>query len=95
MCVLFCVVVILLVVVVVVFVGIWFWCYYMFLFWICDVWVWVDVVVVVLDVFGWVIDLEVKDNQVVKVGDVLMCIDQECYQVNLEQVCVVVEICYQ
>ncbi len=40
-------------------------------------------------------DLEVKDNQVVKVGDVLMRIDQERYQANLEQARAVAETRHQ
>lgn len=71
------VVVTLLVVAAAVLAGIWLWRYYMLSPWTRDARVRADVVVVAPDVSGWVTDLEVKDNQVVKVGDVLMRIDQE------------------
>lgn len=79
------VVVTLLVVAAAVLAGIWLWRYYMLSPWTRDARVRADVVVVAPDVSGWVTDLEVKDNQVVKVGDVLMRIDQERYQANLSR----------
>ncbi|HGP0064337.1 TPA: biotin/lipoyl-binding protein, partial [Pseudomonas aeruginosa] len=89
------VVVTLLVVAAAVLAGIWLWRYYMLSPWTRDARVRADVVVVAPDVSGWVTDLEVKDNQVVKVGDVLMRIDQERYQANLEQARAVAETRHQ
>lgn len=51
-----------------------------------DVYVLVDIIDVVLEVSGCIVELVVIDNQVVKQGDLLFCIDLCLYEVNLVKV---------
>ncbi|WP_339486011.1 HlyD family secretion protein [Pseudomonas sp. EL_65y_Pfl2_R95] len=68
-----------------VFAGHWLWNYYMYSPWTRDARVRADVVTIAPDVSGAVVGLSVQDNQRVKVGDLLMQIDPERYDVALEQ----------
>lgn len=79
----------LVVVVLVVVVGWCVWQCYIDEFWICDVCIWVDVLQIVFDVVGFVIVVNVCDNQYVQCGELLFQIDFVCYQLVLVQVCVV------
>src|SRR5215510_4206311 len=65
--------------------GDWLWRYYMLSPWTRDARVRADVVVIAPDVSGWVTELKVQDNQLIKAGDLLMSIDHERYQANVEQ----------
>src|SRR5882724_11948547 len=56
------------------------WIHYMRSPWTRDARVRADVVTIAPDVAGFVSDLRVKDNQVVKKGDILFIIDQERYR---------------
>src|SRR5215475_8090603 len=56
------------------------WNYYMLSPWTRDARVRADVVMVAPDVAGFVNDLRVKENQVVRKGDVLFVLDQERYK---------------
>lgn len=56
------------------------WNYYMYSPWTRDARVRADVVTISPDVAGFVTDLRIKDNQVVKKGDVLFILDQERYK---------------
>lgn len=67
------------------FAGRWVWEYYMYSPWTRDARVRADVVTIAPDVSGAVVELNVSDNQRVKVGDLLMSIDPERYEVALEQ----------
>jgi multidrug resistance efflux pump len=59
------------------------WNYYMYSPWTRDARVRADVVTIAPDVAGFVTDLRVKDNQVVKKGDILFVLDQERYKLAL------------
>ncbi|MEK9845391.1 biotin/lipoyl-binding protein, partial [Thalassospira sp.] len=59
--------------------------YYMNEPWTRDGRVRADIINVAADVPGYVVDVPVKDNQLVKKGDVLMRIDPEHYQVAVRQ----------
>ncbi|RJG14063.1 HlyD family secretion protein [Pseudomonas cavernicola] len=61
------------------------WQYYMLSPWTRDARIRADVVVIAPDVSGWVVDLRVHDNQQVKVGDLLLSLDRERFQVALEK----------
>lgn len=61
------------------------WRFYMLSPWTRDARVRADIVTIAPDVSGWVIQLNVKDNQQVKQGDVLMTIDKDRYQATYEQ----------
>ena len=56
------------------------WIYYMHSPWTRDARVRADVVTIAPDVAGFVSDLRVKDNQVVKKGDILLILDQDRYK---------------
>ncbi len=56
------------------------WDYYMLSPWTRDARVRADVVTVAPDVAGFVTDLRVKDNQIVRKGDILVILDQERYK---------------
>ncbi|MDD2160298.1 efflux RND transporter periplasmic adaptor subunit [Pseudomonas sp. MIL19] len=79
------VVVTLVVVLVAVLAGWWLWHFYMFSPWTRDARVRADVVTIAPDVSGWVVELQVQDNQQVKAGDLLMTIDRERYQAALDK----------
>lgn len=53
------------------------WRFYMLSPWTRDARVRADIVTIAPDVAGWVIELNVKDNQEVEKGDVLMTIDKD------------------
>lgn len=61
------------------------WRFYMLSPWTRDARIRADIVTIAPDVSGWVIKLNVKDNQQVKKGDVLMTIDKDRYQAAYEQ----------
>jgi RND family efflux transporter MFP subunit len=63
--------------------GLWLWRFYMLSPWTRDARVRADVVVISPDVAGWVTHLPVRDNQLVKKGDLILKIDQERYQATL------------
>ncbi|TWI55696.1 RND family efflux transporter MFP subunit [Pseudomonas duriflava] len=63
--------------------GLWLWRFYMLSPWTRDARIRADVVVVAPDVAGWVTNLAVEDNQLVKKGDLLLEIDRERYQASL------------
>ncbi|MDG9922615.1 MULTISPECIES: efflux RND transporter periplasmic adaptor subunit [unclassified Pseudomonas] len=65
--------------------GWWLWHFYMISPWTRDARVRADVVTIAPDVSGWVVELKVRDNQQVKVGDLLMSIDRERYQAALDK----------
>lgn len=73
------------VVVLAVFLGAHLWNYYMNAPWTRDGKVRADVVRVAADVSGFVTDVKVQDNQVVKKGDTLFIIDQTRFQLALRQ----------
>ncbi len=61
------------------------WRFYMLSPWTRDARVRADIVTIAPDVAGWVIELNVKDNQEVEKGDVLMTIDKDRYQAAYDQ----------
>ncbi|MDD2057421.1 HlyD family secretion protein [Pseudomonas sp. GD03860] len=61
------------------------WLHYMNTPWTRDGRVRADIINVAADVPGYVVDVPVRDNQLVKKGDVLMQIDPEHYQVAVRQ----------
>ena len=61
------------------------WVHYMNTPWTRDGRVRADIINVAADVPGYVVDVPVRDNQLVKKGDVLMQIDPEHYQVAVKQ----------
>ncbi|MCW2269799.1 MULTISPECIES: efflux RND transporter periplasmic adaptor subunit [Pseudomonas] len=61
------------------------WLHYMNTPWTRDGRVRADIINVAADVPGYVVDVPVRDNQLVKKGDVLMLIDPEHYQVAVRQ----------
>lgn len=61
------------------------WRFYMLSPWTRDARVRADIVTIAPDISGWVIKLNVKDNQEVKSGDVLMVIDPDRYQAAYDQ----------
>jgi RND family efflux transporter MFP subunit len=65
--------------------GWWLWHFYMISPWTRDARVRADVVTIAPDVSGWVVALQVQDNQQVKAGDLLMTIDRERYQAALDK----------
>ncbi|TBU91924.1 efflux RND transporter periplasmic adaptor subunit [Phytopseudomonas dryadis] len=65
--------------------GHWIWQHYLYSPWTRDARVRADVITIAPDVSGWVVALEVRDNQEVKAGDLLLSIDRERYQAALEQ----------
>ncbi len=65
--------------------GYWLWHYYMLSPWTRDARVGADVVIVAPDVSGWVVKLNVVDNQHVKAGDLLLNIDRQRYQAALDK----------
>jgi RND family efflux transporter MFP subunit len=75
----------LIVVVLAVLAGWWLWHFYMISPWTRDARVRADVVTIAPDVSGWVVALQVQDNQQVKAGDLLMTIDRERYQAALDK----------
>lgn len=68
-----------------VFSGAWVWNHYRQSPWTRDGRVRADVVIVAPDVAGWVTKLHVRDNQMVKTGDVLFEIDEARYQATLDE----------
>ncbi|MGX5220170.1 efflux RND transporter periplasmic adaptor subunit [Pseudomonas segetis] len=73
------------------FAGHWLWNYYMYSPWTRDARVRADIATIAPDVSGAVVGLSLKDNQRVSVGDLLMKIDPERYDVALEQAKAVLE----
>lgn len=67
------------------------WRFYMLSPWTRDARVRADIVTIAPDVSGWVVALNVKDNQQVKKGDVLMTIDKDRYQAAYNQAKAVAE----
>jgi multidrug resistance efflux pump len=65
--------------------GSWLWQHYLYSPWTRDSRVRADVMMIAPDVSGWVVKLNVVDNQDVKAGDLLMTIDQDRYRAELEQ----------
>lgn len=65
--------------------GYWLWQYYLYSPWTRDARVRADVVTVAPDVAGWVESLQVRDNQRVEQGDLLMVLDKARYEAALEQ----------
>ena len=61
------------------------WINYMTTPWTRDGRVRADIINVAADVPGYVVDVPVKDNQLVRKGDVLMRIDPEHYEVAVRQ----------
>ncbi|UVJ44888.1 HlyD family secretion protein [Pseudomonas sp. LS1212] len=61
------------------------WVHYMNTPWTRDGRVRADIINVAADVPGYVVDVPVRDNQLVKKGDLLMQIDPEHYQIALKQ----------
>ena len=61
------------------------WVHYMNTTWTRDVRVRADIINVAADVNGYVVNVPVKDNQLVKKGDVLLEIDPEHYQIMVKQ----------
>lgn len=61
------------------------WRFYMLSPWTRDARVRADIVTIAPDVAGWVVKLNVKDNQEVNEGDVLMVIDKDRYQAAYDQ----------
>lgn len=61
------------------------WRFYMLSPWTRDARVRADIVTIAPDVAGWVVELNVKDNQEVKEGDVLMTIDKDRYKAAYDQ----------
>jgi len=59
------------------------WEYYMYSPWTRDARVEADVVSIAPDVSGFVVDLRIKDNQLVRKGDVLFVLDQARYKLAL------------
>ena len=59
------------------------WDYYMLSPWTRDARVDADVVTIAPDVAGFVTDLRVRDNQIVRKGDILLVIDRERYKLAL------------
>lgn len=80
-----------LVVVLAVLAGYWLWQHYMLSPWTRDARVRADVVIIAPDVSGWVVDLKVRDNQLVKAGDLLMSVDHERYQAAVDKARAVAE----
>lgn len=74
-----------------VFAGYRLWQYYMLTPWTRDARVRADVVVIAPDVSGWVRALNVRDNQRVEAGDLLMSIDRERFQAAFDQASAVAE----
>ncbi|MBJ9978498.1 HlyD family secretion protein [Pseudomonas sp. S75] len=74
-----------------VFAGYRLWQYYMLTPWTRDARVRADVVVIAPDVSGWVRALNVRDNQHVEAGDLLMSIDRERFQAAFDQASAVAE----
>ncbi|SDI30175.1 RND family efflux transporter, MFP subunit [Pseudomonas flavescens] len=72
--------------------GSWIWQHYLYSPWTRDARVRADVVTIAPDVSGWVVELEVRDNQQVKAGDLLMSIDRDRYQAAVEKAQAVVDI---
>ncbi|MFG0414141.1 efflux RND transporter periplasmic adaptor subunit [Pseudomonas sp. zjy_8] len=75
-----------------IFAGSWIWQHYMYSPWTRDARVRADVVTIAPDVSGWVLELEVRDNQQVKAGDLLMTIDRDRYLAAVEKAQAVVDI---
>ena len=65
--------------------GWWLWHFYMIAPWTRDARVRADVVTIAPDVSGWVVELNLRDNQQVQAGDLLMSIDRERYQAALDK----------
>lgn len=65
--------------------GYWLWHHYLYSPWTRDARIRADVVTVAPDVAGWVDVLNVRDNQQVKEGELLMVLDKARYQAALEQ----------
>lgn len=61
------------------------WRHYMYSPWTRDGRIKADVITIAPDVSGLVVDVPVKDNSRVKKGDLLLVIDQDRYQLDLEQ----------
>ncbi|MGY4535147.1 RND family efflux transporter MFP subunit [Pseudomonas sp. TE3786] len=61
------------------------WRYYMLSPWTRDARIRADVVVIAPDLSGWVVDLQVHDNQEVKAGDLLLSLDRQRYQAALDK----------
>jgi len=75
-----------------IFAGSWIWQHYMYSPWTRDARVRADVVTIAPDVSGWVVELNVRDNQQVKAGDLLMSVDHDRYQAAVEKARAVVDI---
>lgn len=73
------------------FAGNWVWQYYMYSPWTRDARVRADIITIAPDVSGSVVAMPVRDNQIVKAGDLLVSIDHERYAVALEQAQAVAE----
>jgi len=73
------------IVVVAILIGYKLWVYYMDEPWTRDGRVRAEIVNIAPDVSGYVVELPVKDNQLVKKGDLLMQIDPSHYQIAVEQ----------
>lgn len=71
--------------------GYWLWQHYMLSPWTRDARVRADVVSIAPDVSGWVVELNVRDNQQVKAGELLMSIDRERYRAALDKALAVAE----
>ncbi|AWM80274.1 HlyD family secretion protein [Gammaproteobacteria bacterium ESL0073] len=67
------------------------WRFYMLSPWTRDARVRADIVTIAPDVAGWVVELNVKDNQEVKEGDILMTIDKDRYQAAYNQALAIAE----
>lgn len=67
------------------------WRFYMLSPWTRDARIRADIVTIAPDVAGWVVELNVKDNQEVKKGDVLMTIDKDRYQAAYNQALAIAE----
>lgn len=74
-----------LVVVAAIFAGRWVWNDYMHSPWTRDGRIRADIVTVAPDVSGWVTNLNITNDQVVKEGDLLFSVDQQRYQAALSQ----------
>lgn len=61
------------------------WRYYMLSPWTRDARIRADVVVIAPDLSGWVVDLNVHDNQHVNAGDLLLSLDRQRYQAALDK----------
>ncbi|WP_340676808.1 HlyD family secretion protein [Paraglaciecola sp.] len=71
--------------------GTWVWNYYLYSPWTRDGRVRADVITIAPDVSGWVIQLNVKDNQLVKKGDVLFTVDDTRYKAKIAEDSALVE----